>query len=407
MKNKVLNCKNYLYGNYKSNRFYIDKLSLKNFRNHLDLNLNVNNSSLLIYGENGCGKTNILEAISLFSQGKGLRKSNIDDYLNQDIINKKNQDIWGINADFVGPNGKINIGTGLKENSEVKSRVVKINSEKSYLSSLGKILKISWITPQMCILFQMGMGEKRRFIDRLTASLDSLHLSRVYKYEKLLRQRTKILTKFNNDGTWLDTIENQISEYSVAITASRLDMLDALNDLYDDELNDNCLTDYFPPAEIKLVGKIENLLLNKPSSDVEDYIKLNLKKSRFSEDEFILGPNKSVVEIFNKKNNKNIVSASTGEQKLVLISIILSHARMLNKKFNIAPILLLDDIVEHLDEKYRRALFLEISRHDGQSWFTSTTKEAFINYPALINKINLPKIINQFQGKYDFRYGEI
>ena len=106
------------------------------------------------------------------------------------------------------------------------------------------------------------------------------------------------------------------------------------------------------------------------------------------------------------QNNKNVNSASTGEQKLLLISIILSHARMLNKKFNMAPILLLDDIVEHLDEKHRSALFLEISRHEGQAWFTSTSKEAFATYPTLIDKINLPKIMNRFKGKYDFQYGE-
>ncbi len=313
---------------------------------------------------------------------------------------------WGINADFICPNGKFNIGTGLREDTVKNSRVAKINTDKCSLSSLGKILKISWITPQMCILFQTGMIERRRFIDRLTSSLDSLHLNRVYKHGILLRQRSKILMHLNSDKTWLDTIESQISEFSVAITASRLEMVEALNDLYNKELNDNCLIDNFPPAEIKLIGKIEDLLTKKPASEVEDYIKDILKKSRFSEDENIFGPHKTIIEILNRKNNKNVNSASTGEQKLLLISIILSHARMLNKNFNMAPILLLDDIAEHLDKKHRCALFLEISRHEGQSWFTSTTKGAFADYPTLINKINLPKIINQSKGKYDFQYGE-
>ncbi|MFL2830832.1 MAG: DNA replication/repair protein RecF [Candidatus Puniceispirillales bacterium] len=407
MNNNILNFKNDISSNENSNTFYIDKLNLKNFRNHIDLNLKIGNSSLLIYGGNGCGKTNILEAVSLLNQGKGIRKSNIEDYLNQKYIAEENYSIWGINADFVCPNGKFNIGTGLKEDSLKKSRVAKINTEKCSLSSLGRILKISWITPQMCILFQTGMNERRRFIDRLTSSLDSLHLNRVYKYEKLLRQRSKILMEFKSDKTWLDTLESQISEFSVAITASRLDMVQALNDLYKKELNDNYLIDHFPPADIKLIGKIEELLTNKPASEVEDYIKFILKKSRFSEEETISGPHKTTIEILNRKNNKNVNSASTGEQKLLLISIILSHARMLNKKFNMAPILLLDDIVEHLDEKHRSALFLEISRHEGQAWFTSTSKEAFAAYPTLIDKINLPKIMDLFKGKYDFQYGEV
>ena len=405
MKNNILNFRDDTKNNQSSNKFYINKLNLKNFRNHVDLNLNIGKSSLLIYGDNGCGKTNILEAISLLNQGKGLRKSNIEDYLNQKIFLQGNYDTWGINVDFVCPNGKFNIGTGLKEDPVKNSRVAKINTDKCSLSLLGKILKISWITPQMCILFQNGMSERRRFIDRLTSSLDSLHLNRVYKYEKLLRQRSKILIQLNIDKTWLDTIESQISELSVAITASRLDMVQALNDLYKKELSDNYLIDQFPPANIKLIGKIEELLTNKPASEVEDYIKDILKKSRFSE-ENIFGPHKTIIEILNRKNNKNVNFASTGAQKLLLISIILSHARMLNKNFNMAPILLLDDIVEHLDKKHRYALFLEISRHEGQSWFTSTSKEAFAEYPTLIDKINLPKIMNRFKGKYDFQYGE-
>jgi len=406
MKNNILNFRDDTKKNQNCNKFYINKLNLKNFRNHIDLNLNIGKASLLIYGDNGCGKTNILEAISLLNQGKGLRKSNIEDYLNHQIFLQRSDNTWGINADFVCPNGKFNIGTGLKEDSVKNSRVAKINTDKCSLSSLGKILKISWITPQMCILFQTGMSEKRRFIDRLTSALDNLHLNRVYKYEKLLRQRSKILMQLNSDKTWLNTIESQISEYSVAITASRLEIVETLNDLYKNELKDNYLTDNFPPAEIKLIGKIEELLANKPASEVEDYLKQILKKSRFSEEENIFGPHKTIIEILNRQNNKNINSASTGEQKLLLISIILSHARMLNKNFNMAPILLLDDIVEHLDKKHRYALFLEISRHEGQSWFTSTSKEAFEEYPTLINKINLPEIMNRFKGKYDFQYGE-
>ena len=406
MKNNILNFKDDIKKIQSCNKFYINKLNLKNFRNHIDLNLNISKASLLVYGDNGCGKTNILEAISLLNQGKGLRKSNIEDYLNHKILRQGNFNTWGINVDFVCPNGKFNIGTGLKEDTVKNSRVAKINKDKCSLSSLGKILKISWITPQMCILFQTGMSERRRFIDRLTSSLDSLHLNRVYKYEKLLRQRSKILMQLNRDKTWLDTIEGQISEFSVAITASRLEMTEALNDLYNKELRDKYLIDNFPPAYIKLTGKIEELLNNKPASEVEDYIKHILKKSRFSEEENTLGPHKTVIEIFNRKNNKNVNSASTGEQKLLLISIILSHARMLDRRFNMAPILLLDDIVEHLDKKHRSALFLEISRHEGQSWFTSTSKEAFAEYPTLINKINLPQTMNRFKGKYDFQYGE-
>ena len=136
-------------------------------------------------------------------------------------------------------------------------------------------------------------------------------------------------------------------------------------------------------------------------------MRLELKKSRLDLESSIFGPHNSSIEIFNRKNKKDLDNSSTGEQKLLLISIILSHARLLNNKFNMPPILLLDDIAEHLDNKHRAALFLEISRHQAQCWFTSTSKDAFSEYPYFIDKINLPKTKESYNGDYHFRYGDI
>ena len=386
---------------------YIEKLSLTNFRNHKTLTFNLNNSSILIYGENGCGKTNVLEAISLLNQGKGLRKANIENFLYEQEMSSEDYSIWGINIDLVSPKGKINIGTGLKKSISNKSRVAKINSDHKPLSDLGKVLNISWITPQMCVLFQSSMSEKRRFIDRLTLSIDNLHLNRVYKYEKLLRQRNKILMQTDSDETWLDTVESQISELSIAITARRLDLLEELDHLYKAENKKNYLTQDFPSVGIMIKGKIESLLKENPAVEVEDFLRSEFKKSRLNYDLIISGPNNSKIEIFNRQNNKNIDISSTGEQKLLLISIILSHARMLHNKYNMSPILLLDDIVEHLDKKHRKALFFELSRHHSQSWFTSTSKDAFSEYPSVIHKINLPKVKESLDCNYNSRYGDI
>ncbi len=407
MNNNILSFKNNL-SNIKDNKsFYIKKVSLKNFRNHKNLNLNLKNTSILIYGENGSGKTNILEAISLLNQGKGLRKANIENFLHQESIYNNSTTNWGINVDFVCPSGQFNIGTGLKKTGTNKSRIAKVNLDYTPLSSLGEIINISWITPQLCVLVLSSMSEKRRFIDRLTMSIDSLHLNRVYKYDKLTRQRNKILMQLNSDNTWLDTIESQISELSISIIARRLDLLEELENLYNIEFKNSQLTEHFPSVRIVINGKIEELLKEKPAVEVEDYIKLELKKSRSDYDLSVSGPNNSSIEIFNRINNKNLNNSSTGEQKLILISIILSHARLLNNKFNKAPILLLDDIIEHLDKKHRNALFLEVSRHNAQSWFTSTNKDAFSVYPSFIDKINLKKIKENSDGNYYFRYGDI
>ena len=407
MNNNILSLKKDINNIGYYNHFYLKKLNLTNFRNHSSLSMKTPESAILIYGENGCGKTNILEAISLLSQGKGIRKSKIEEYFTQSVFNNNPQKSWGINADIVTPDGNINIGTGLKENSQKNSRIVRVNAENCSQIELGKILKISWITPQMCILFQSGMSERRRFLDSLTSSLDTLHIGRVYKYQKLLRQRSNVILQFNSDPTWLKSIENQISELAIAIIASRLELVQALNDLFNEEFQNNDLVDTFPPAEIKLKGQIEDLLLKKSALEVEDYVKAILKKSRFDNDVPVCGPHTTKIEIVNRIDNKCVEISSTGEQKLILISIILSHARMLNIKYNMAPILLLDDIVEHLDEKHKTALFLEISRHCAQSWFTSTSKEAFKYYPKKIDKIYLPKVTGDLKGCYDYKMENI
>ena len=406
MSNNIINFFFFFENNQVSNNFYLKKLNLKRFRNHFNLNLVLPNSPVLIYGENGCGKTNILEAISLLSPGKGLRKSKPEDYLFQNMSSGADNQLWGVNADLFTPNGKVNIGTGSKENLLKKSRNIRVNFENSTQIALGKILKISWITPQMCILFQAGMSERRRFIDRLTSSLDDLHINRVFRYEKLLRERSNIILQFQNEALWLDTIEKQIAELAVSIVASRLNLIQALNDLYEDEVKSNSLVKDFPPAQIGFKGVIEDLLLTNSALNVENSIRLTLKKLRISRDISFEGPHTSKIEITNRNNNKNVEISSTGEQKLILISIILSHARMLNVKFNMAPILLLDDIVEHLDEKHRYALFLEISKHYAQSWFTSTSKEAFQEFPKNIDKIFLPKVMNDSKGYYDYQNGD-
>ena len=406
MSDNIINFKKNIVRNKISYNFYLKKLNLKRFRNHFNLNLVLSNSPVLIYGENGCGKTNILEAISLLNPGKGIRKSKVEDYLFQSALSKDDNERWGINADLFTPNGKVNLGTGSKENLLKKSRDIRVNYENSTQTILGEILKISWITPQMCILFQAGMSERRRFIDRLTSTLDTLHTNRVFRYEKLLRERSNIILQFQNETLWLDTIEKQIAELAVSIVASRLNLIHELNDLYDDELKSNSLIQDFPPAQIELKGVIEDLLSTNSALNVEDSIQLILKKLRISRDISFDGPHTSKIEITNRKNNKKVEISSTGEQKLILISIILSHARMLNIKFNMAPILLLDDIVEHLDEKHRYALFLEISKHYAQSWFTSTSKEAFEGFPKNIDKIFLPKVMNDSKGYYDYQNGD-
>lgn len=405
--NNILNFLKKPNNNKISNNFYLQKLNLKRFRNHSKLNLVLPNSPVLIYGENGCGKTNILEAISLLNPGKGIRKSKTEDYLFKDSLSGDDNQLWGVNADLFTPNGIVNIGTGSKENSFNKSRNIRVNFENSTQLTVGKIFKISWVTPQMCMLFQLSMSERRRFIDRLTSTLDSSHINRVFRYEKLIRERSNIIIQFKNETIWLNAIEKKISELSVCIAASRLNLILELDNLYEEESRNGSLIKDFPPAKIELKGDIENLLIRNSAIHVEDQIQQILKKGNIKNDISFNGPHTTQINIINRNNGKQVEISSTGEQKLILISIILSHARMLNIKFNMPPILLLDDIIEHLDEKHRHALFLEVSKHFAQSWFTSTNKEPFETFPNIINKIFLPKVMNNNKGYYDYRNGDV
>ena len=405
--NNIIDFSTKFKNNKINNIFYLKKLNLQKFRNHLNLNLILSDSPILIYGENGCGKTNILEAISLLGPGKGLRKSKSEDYLLKNISSNVENRLWGVNADLQTPSGSINIGTGSLQKSLKKSRNMRINFENSSQSSVGEILKISWVTPQMCMLFQLSMSERRRFIDRLTSTLDSSHINRVFRYEKLIRERSNIIFQFKNETIWLNAIEKKISELSVCIAASRLNLILELDNLYEEESRNGSLVNGFPPAKIELKGDIENLLIRNSAIHVEDQIQQILKKGNIKNDISFNGPHTTQVNIINRNNGKQVEISSTGEQKLILISIILSHARMLNIKFNMPPILLLDDIIEHLDEKHRHALFLEVSKHFAQSWFTSTNKEPFETFPNIIDKISLPKVMNNNKGYYDYQNGDV
>ena len=264
--------------------------------------------------------------------------------------------------------------------------------KKIFENAISKLLGVKVTTKNL-----QELDEK---IDLKSVTLCSLDIDGIdyYVWEALKYKPIICVIKFN---MWVDP------ELSIAITARRIDLLEELEILYNSEFNNNSLTKHFPSAVIVINGLIEKLLKVQPAVEVEDYIRLELKKSRLDLESYVSGPNNSLIEIFNRKTKKNLDNSSTGEQKLLLISIILSHARLLNNKFNMAPILLLDDIVEHLDKKHRRALFLEVSRHNAQSWFTSTSKEAFLEYPSFIEKINLQKIKENFNGNYHFRYGDI
>lgn len=381
-------------------KFYIKNLNLSYFRNHRDLRLKFSNKDVLLHGFNGVGKTNILEAISFLTSGRGLRKAKIRDINFRDFTRKNDFKFpWSINSKVNTPNGTISIGTGY--NVKNHSRIVKVENENVKQSDLSKILKISWITPQMLLIFHNNMHEKRRFIDRLINITDPLHVSKLYKYEKLVRERSRVITDFNENYHWLDAIEKEIIKLSIQILKSRNDFAFKMNDQYTKQNSDN---QYFPNINMEIIGEAEQLYNSLGqenfSKEILRIMNINKKNKTLS----FPGPHKSEIIIYRINDKKDIKYSSTGEQKIILISFILKHCDVMKKIYDHPPILLLDDIIEHLDQNHMLALFKKTSAYNAQCWFTSTNPILFKKYPNIYDSINISDLNVNIIQRNEIKY---
>ncbi len=371
----------------KKIKFFIKNIKISQFRNHDNLILDLSKEPIILHGSNGIGKTNILEAVSFLNPGRGLRRAKSKDIYSYHFNEKnKNNLSWGVNADVATPDGCFNIGTGSTANRN--SRVVKIDSIECNQLELSKIFKISWVTPQMLLLFHTSMKEKRQFIDRLVNYLNPSHMSYVYKFEKLIRERSKIFNDFQFEELWLESLEKNIINLSVLITQNRHKLMSEINKInlnQLDKLNDRD----FPLINIHLNSLTDTWLLNEGEIECKNKLINILRENRRNQSSYFPGPHNSNVSIINLKSKKEINFCSTGEQKIMLISLILNHSKLLESYYNFPPILLLDDIVEHLDEKHKQSLFLKMSKHKSQCWFTCTNLKYFKNFPIPYKAISV------------------
>lgn len=354
---------------------YVSALKLSNFRCYDTARLEDLPSGLIVLsGANGAGKTNILEAISLLSPGKGLRGARA-----AEIQRLDGKTPWAIAADIEGHGGQTKIGTGLEPLSD--KRLIRINGTpvKSQ-SALADYLACVWLTPQMDRLFMDSSRERRRFLDRLVFSFDPGHSGRVSRYENALAQRSKILKDSYRAGRkadplWLNGLEAQIAETGVSIAAARLDFIQKLQHVCDREDQS-----HFPLAKLRAQGTIEELLTSAPALEVEEMFKYQLNASR-SVDMIsggaATGPHKSDLAVRMAEKNMPADQCSTGEQKALLIGLILSHARLIGAERGIAPIILLDEVAAHLDENRRGALYSILIEIGGQVWLTGTEENLF------------------------------
>ena len=370
-------------------------LSLSEFRNYRRLRLETDARPVVLTGSNGAGKTNLLEAVSLLTPGKGLRSARLGEILRRSggrgeraaeaQSASDGRATWTVASRIATADGVVEVGTGLAAdggNKGRRRRVVRVDGAPvRSQADLASILSAVWLTPHMDLIFADGASARRRFLDRLVFSLDPAHARRVGSYEHALRDRTRVLRGAAGhgpkaDGHWLNVLEESMASTGVAIAAARREVAGRLNRV--DATAEQA--DAFPSAEITPTGAVEEWLDAGPALDAEEKLRVALSGSRRRDAEAggaAVGPHRSDVKITHGVSGLSAEQCSTGEQKALLISAILSLARLQAAERGSVPILLLDEIAARLDEERRRALFASIVAIGAQAWLSGTDESVF------------------------------
>jgi len=376
-------------------RLWLSRLSVTDFRCYAHAEIEPDGRPVVLAGPNGAGKTNLLEAISYLAPGRGLRRARLSDVERRVTLVDGPAGPWAVAATAVTPEGPRELGTGRDPalgmqtggpaggpaggNGEAgrprERRVVRIDGAPARSQQeLGEILAIVWLSPRMDGLFRDGASARRRFLDRLVYGFDPAHAGRVAAYEQALRERARLLKLGGAEDAWLAALEDTMARHGVAIAAARRDLVERLAQA------SGTGHGLFPVAGWALDGEAEVALAGQAALVVEDGLRARFAESR-SRDAVVggaaAGPHRSDLRVSHLERALPAELCSTGEQKALLISIVLAHARLLALHRDAAPLLLLDEIAAHLDETRRRALFDEILGLGVQAWLTGTDAGVF------------------------------
>jgi DNA replication and repair protein RecF len=358
----------------------IHRLSLTHFRNYRAASLQTRADMVVLVGPNGAGKTNCIEAISFLSPGRGLRRATLED-----VADNQGDGSWAVSAEVEGALGLATLGTGIDapRAEEAASRRCRIDREPvNSASAFGDHLRMVWLTPAMDGLFLGPASERRRFFDRLVLAIDSDHSARVSALDRALRSRNRLLEVRNYDDHWCEAIERETAELAVAVAAMRGQTATRLAAM----LHARGEASAFPSARIMLDGWIENALMSEPATAVEDRYREILRNNRARDaiaGRTLDGPHLTDLQVVYAPKNMPARDASTGEQKALLIGLVLAHANLVAQMTGITPLLLLDEVVAHLDPARRVALFDELSVLGAQVWMTGADPAAFDSVGAL------------------------
>jgi len=356
----------------------VRQLRLTDFRNYRQLRLDCGLEPVVLVGGNGAGKTNLLEALSFLAPGRGLRRARLDEVGYRTRGEEPNAVAWAVAATLDTPEGRLAIGTGLEPGRAEGSpsrRVVRIDGRAAASqTALGLHVAAVWLTPQLDRLFLDGASERRRFLDRLVTALHPQHAGDVAAYENALRQRARVLAEGGRDPHWFTALEDTMARHGVALAAARADTVHRLDAAARLGIGP------FPRAALAMAGEIDGWLDTMAALDAEDRLRAELAANRLRDAEAgttSMGPHRSDLAVRHLDLDLPAAEGSTGQQKAVLVSIALAHARLVAMSRGRPPLLLLDEISAHLDAERRTALFDEVVALGAQSWMTGTDAELF------------------------------
>jgi DNA replication and repair protein RecF len=352
-------------------------LALRNFRSYAELDFAVSKRPIVLAGPNGAGKTNLLDAISLLSPGRGLRGAKLSDHVRRGPIVPSDA-LWAVAANVSRGGETYEVGTGLTLGPNGgERRQVKLNGAPAQNSAdLGELIQMLWLTPAMDRLFIEGVSGRRKFLDRLVLGFVPAHARASSRYETAMRERARLLKFGPRDPSWLDGLEEVMAETGIAMTVSRADTVNRLNRA----LEMRGEAGAFPSAQLAVEGETDALLCEHGDGSVvalrEKLASVRIRDAETGRTTF--GPHLTDLSVRHTEKRANARECSTGEQKALLISIVLADAWELSRlQDGHAPLLLLDEIAAHLDSRRRSALFEEIVALGGQAWLTGTDTEIF------------------------------
>jgi DNA replication and repair protein RecF len=357
----------------------ITRLRLTDFRSFAALDAPFESMLVALCGENGVGKTNLLEALSLLAPGRGLRRVGLSE-----MARIGGQGSFAIVADVESGEGSAILGTGIEPsaNGATAARRARINGAPvSSSGAFAEYLRLVWMTPTLDGLFNGPPGDRRRFVDRLVLAIDPAHAARATSLEQALRSRNRLLEEIRPDAQWLDAVERQIAELSVAVASARRETVERLAALIAAQRDD---TSPFPFAELALAGDTDTLILEHSALEAEDKLRQSLRETRIRDrtaGRTLVGPQTSDLMVRHGPKDIPAARASTGEQKALLIGLVMAHAHLVAQMSGIAPLVLLDEVAAHLDPFRRQALFASLATLGSQVFMTGADRALFGDLP--------------------------